>query len=35
MVSKKSINIYRKNDTTGCTQVILQHNRVLLFIQLE
>ena len=26
---------YRGNDTTGCTQVILRHNRVLLFIQLE
>ena len=25
----------RGNDTTGCTQVILRHNRVLLFIQLE
>ena len=23
------------NDTTGCTQVILRHNRVFLFIQLE
>ena len=23
------------NDTTGCTLVILRHNRVLLFIQLE
>ena len=29
-----TINI-RGNDTTGCTQVILRHNRVLLFIQLE
>ena len=25
----------RGNDTTGCTQVILRHYRVLLFIQLE
>ena len=26
---------YGGNDTTGCTLVILRHNRVLLFIQLE
>ena len=25
----------RGNDTTGCTQVILRHNRVLLFVQLK
>ena len=32
---KVPIKINRANDTTGCTQVILRHNRVLLFIQLE
>ena len=29
------LDIFRGNDTTGCTLVILRHNRVLLFIQLE
>ena len=29
------IILIRGNDTTECTLVILRHNRVLLFIQLE
>ena len=33
--TQTNLETFRGNDTTGCTLVILRHNRVLLFTQLE